>query len=309
MFVIFEDIELIKAVIANPALTSDNVSPHHILPTRQKDENKKEEEQTEEGSKEEKEKGLNRKRLTEKADSPNVGEIWLRLGVASNAPPEGDSSRKCTLLVRAFPLVKAVRAPVGGDTLIAWAWVEVAVAIIIAKLFSNQLMGQWRNQTTHNHCRVYSTTIHKVDPFGPLHKFGICIGDWICHSVCNEGGGPEKFEDKHGDGQRERTDRSRTSLISNTYRNVRSVDGVLESCKLMLWRLGGGGSYLSTLGDHFSSITFWSCACHTLRCRRCRRCDAFYFHEAITEVCRSLELAVESSALFGSDNQPMNYLI
>ena len=84
---------------------------------------------------------FNRVRLIEEADSPNFGEIRLRLRVALDVPCEGDTGpRECTLLIRAFPRVKAVRASVGGQTLIARAWVEIAVAIIVAKLFYCQLM-------------------------------------------------------------------------------------------------------------------------------------------------------------------------
>lgn len=66
---------------------------------------------------------------------------------------------------------------------------------------------RWKYRGTYNHCGVYSTTIHKVDPFGPLNKFDICVRDWSRHSISDEGGSPKKFEDEHGDSQEEQRDR------------------------------------------------------------------------------------------------------
>lgn len=69
----------------------------------------------------------------------------------------------------------------------------------------------------------------------------------------------------------------------------------------------GEGRYLSTLGLRLVYVTFSFYTSQKLLCRRCRRRAAFFLHEAGWETCRGLELTVESSAPFESDDQPISF--
>lgn len=131
--------------------------------------------------------------LIEEVGSPNLGHNWQRLSVGSNVIAVFITSRKCTHSIHAFQ--RCVR---GAHTLIFRGWDEVAVAIIGAKLFSCHLLRRRKNWGTYVRCGVKTTTSHKVNPlFESLHKFNICMRDWICQNTCNEGGDLEKYENVH----------------------------------------------------------------------------------------------------------------
>ena len=102
-----------------------------------------------------------------------------------------------------------------------------------------------------NH-RVYAITVHKVNPFGPYRGIVNYVGDWIGYSICDEGSGPEKFENKHIDDENENR-RGRGRRWFEVLKRYVNQFEVFESCKLTKAR--GNPTYLLTFGSHFSHFS------------------------------------------------------